>query len=589
MASTFPTDLLDVWGGGQLMAFSGLDGPTDFDLGLTARTSFAATGLDIKLPGECRLIFSEQPPQAVTLAGDFFELRVDGQQVRGAFLDSYHLLIEGPCVVWGDAKNPPLPPLIKGGKNSSTLTPLDKGGQGGILSSAHLTILQQDTRTLVGTSAHFNPSWLSTDLDAALSARRAWLAEQPIPASLDPAARRTLVKALSQMKTQVHTPQGQIHQRWTTPDRWPHRKMWLWDSVFHAIGWRHLDPALAREMISSVLDTQRADGFIAHMADPRTTSEITQPPVLALGVKLVNEVEPNLEWVRGVYPRLVAYLAWDRANRDSDGAGLLEWWIEGDVNCRSGESGMDNSPRFDSATRLDAVDFNSFLALEYETLAHLAGLLGLEDDAARWQSIHVELCYLINTRLWNEDAGFYLDYDVERQSVSPVLSSAGFLPLICCAASPVQAQRLAEHLSDPQTFATPLPVASIAVKDAAHYRKDMWRGPVWVNVNWLIAAGFERYGLREAAAELRLKTTHEIEKFYLQFGSLFEFYDDRQEVSPPHLLRKGRCAPEISPYHQVFFDYGWTASLYVDWVFSQSIGREDFGKRSLPKSSLPMD
>ena len=34
MASTFQTDLLNVWGGGQLMAFSGLDGPTDFDLGL---------------------------------------------------------------------------------------------------------------------------------------------------------------------------------------------------------------------------------------------------------------------------------------------------------------------------------------------------------------------------------------------------------------------------------------------------------------------------------------------------------------------------------------------------------------------------
>jgi hypothetical protein len=542
------------------MAFSGLDGPTDFDLGLTARTSFDVTGIDIKLPGECRLIFSEQPPQDVTLAGDFFELRVDGQWVRGAFLDSYHLLIEGPCVV----KNPPLPPLTKGGKNPPVLTPFGKGGQGGIL-----LFLQQGSRTLIGTRAHFNPAWLTADLDAALSARRAWLAAQIIPAPLEPATRRTLLKALSQMKTQVHTPQGQIRQRWTTPDRWPHRKMWLWDSIFHAIGWRHLDPALAREMISSVLDTQRADGFIAHMADPRATSQITQPPVLALGVKLVNEAEPNLEWVRAVYPRLVAYLAWDRANRDSDGAGLLEWWIEGDVNCRSGESGMDNSPRFDTATRLDAVDFNSFLALEYETLAHLAGLLGLEADAACWQGVHAELCRLINARLWNEEAGFYLDYDVERQGVSPVLSSAGFLPLICGAASPAQARRLAEHLADPRSFATPLPVASIAVKDAAHYRKDMWRGPVWINLNWLIAAGFERYGLHEVAADLRHRTMHEIEKFYLQFGSLFEFYDDRQEVPPPQLLRKGRCAPEISPYHQVFFDYGWTASLYVDWVLSQ--------------------
>jgi putative isomerase len=40
-------------------------------------------------------------------------------------------------------------------------------------------------------------------------------------------------------------------------------------------------------------------------------------------------------------------------------------------------------------------------------------------------------------------------------------------------------------------------------------------------------------------------------------------------VDPPALLRKGRCAPEISPYHQVIHDYGWTATLYLDWLYSQ--------------------
>ncbi len=34
--------------------------------------------------------------------------------------------------------------------------------------------------------------------------------------------------------------------------------------------------------------------------------------------------------------------------------------------------------------------------------------------------------------------------------------------------------------------------------DAARY----WRGPVWVNVNWLIARGLQDLGLSEAAADL---------------------------------------------------------------------------------------
>ena len=93
------SDSLNVWGGGQLMAFSGLDGPTDFDFGLTARTSFDATGLDIKLPDEARLVFSGERPTQAILAGDFFDLQVSGQRTRGAFLDAHHLLIGGPLTM----------------------------------------------------------------------------------------------------------------------------------------------------------------------------------------------------------------------------------------------------------------------------------------------------------------------------------------------------------------------------------------------------------------------------------------------------------------------------------------------------------
>ena len=53
-------------------------------------------------------------------------------------------------------------------------------------------------------------------------------------------------------------------------------------------------------------------------------------------------------------------------------------------------------------------------------------------------------------------------------------------------------------------------------------------------------------------------------------GVFFEFYDDRETVPPPNLLRKGKCAPEESPYHQVVHDYGWTATLYVDLVCTTS-------------------
>ena len=526
------------WSGGQLLAFSAIDGVTDYDNGLTGRTSFGQPGIDVMLPGACSIRFPVSSQVKSWVAGDCFSLNSARGVVRGAFLDAHHLLIEGLCEV-----------------------PVSEDAIGQCF---------KDGRLLLGAASHFNADRIDDDLDMAIESRSAWLKKQRIMPGLPAATRRTLCKMLSVMKTQVCSPQGKIKRCWTTPDRWPHRNMWLWDSVFHAIGWRHVDPELARSMLQAVLGTQREDGFIAHMATPYGISDITQPPILALGAKLVSDISPGRKWIQSVYPGLCGYVEWDRANRDTDGAGLVEWAIEGDPNCRSGESGMDNSPRFDTATQLDAVDFNSFLALECEILAGFAGQLGLNEDVRKWTDQHRRLCTLIAERLWSHEHRFFVDYDVDRQEPSSVVASSGFLPLICGAASDEQAAQLAAHLRDPDMFGTSFPVPCIAVRDVEHYAKDMWRGPTWINLNWLIAYGLDRYGMSDVAAELRQRTTNQIEKFCDQFGVAFEYYDDRDEVDPPALMRKGKCEPGVGSYHQVFHDYGWTATLYADMVYSQS-------------------
>lgn len=521
--------------GGQLLAFSGLDGLTSFDHGLAARTSLDLAGLEIRRPERARLVFPK--PVSVQLAGDHFIWNLTSGCVRGVFLDAYHLLIAGPC----------------------TVERLDKG----------LSRVVHGDKLLVGATTHFDADLVATEMEQAITARSRWLAEQACPAHLSPSAQRTLAKALSVMKTQVGTPEGLIRHRWTTPDRWPHRRMWLWDSVFHAIGWRHLDVSLARDMISAVLDHQRVDGFIPHMMDPHKSSPMTQPPVLALGVAMVLEKAAAPDWLAEVYPKLAAYLRWDMANRDSDGGGLLEWDIEGDPHCRSGESGMDNSPRFDSATRLDATDFNAFLAHECEWMAKFAHQLGRPSEAEEWSAQATRLNTLIRNKLWSPSRQFFVDYDVERGQPSSILACSGFMPLLSGAATSAQASALVDHLRNPATFGTAFPIPSVAACQGEVYQKDMWRGPTWINMNWLTARGLDRYGYATEAAALRERTRREIERQCEMHGSLFEFYDDRGETPPPLLMRKGQCAPQVDPTHQVFHDYGWTCTLYADLVLNQ--------------------
>jgi hypothetical protein len=70
--------------------------------------------------------------------------------------------------------------------------------------------------------------------------------------------------------------------------------------------------------------------------------------------------------------------------------------------------------------------------------------------------------------------------------------------------------------------------------------------------------------------KLRAATCAEIEKFQLKYSTFFEFYDDRCECDPPQLLRKGSNDVDLSPYHQAFSDYGWSATRYVDMLFSKT-------------------
>lgn len=521
---------LNIWGKGQLLALSGLDGQTDYFDGLVLRTRNNAA-IDLKFPvAKGQIIFPEDAiTQNVFLASDC--LKLNGG-ITAVLPDTHHILIEGP------AKTVDLPDDYQA--------------------------LATDNRLLVGLRKHFTPELINADIQAIFNQYAAYYDTLPTFGLTDEHTKAALYKAYSQLKGMIYSPYENFPYYWSTPDRWPHRRMWLWDSVFHAIGIRHFNLPLAKDILRAVLASQLPDGLIPHMMSPDVHSRFTQPPVLALGIRMLCEIEPDRELLAWALPKLAAHLEWIMANRDTDGAGLVEWNIEGEPTCRSGESGMDNSPRFDSATQLDATDFNAFLSLECECLADFARALGQNDTAAYWQAHHDRLNELMRQRLWCQEERIFMDRDVTTDKLTGIAASSGFLPLICGAATPEQAALMRDNLNDPETFATPNRVPSISRKCTAQYQKDMWRGPVWLNVNWLIAYGLKRYGFLEDAQKLRRDSARLEEKFYLKYGTFFEFFDDRDEVDPPCLNRKGKLVEDS--YNQVFFDYGWSASLFVDFI-----------------------
>lgn len=376
---------------------------------------------------------------------------------------------------------------------------------------------------------------------------------------------RLYSKCISVMKTQLYSKEGRFGQIWSTPDRLPHKHLWLWDSVFHAVGFRNVDTDIAEQLILSVFDCQYENGMVPHMADTKNRSSITQPPVLAWGAWKVYEKSKNVDFLKKVYERNRRFILWCEENRRTDDEPLYGWKVRDDVNCRCGESGMDNSPRFDSGKRLQAIDFSCFMANEMRYMGMIASEIG--DNPKEYEKRFLDIQEAVNRKMWDENEGFYYDYSLCDQDFHRVETAASFLPLFAGICDKSQAERLTAWLEDPETFGREFPIPCLSAKHES-FGTDMWRGPVWLNYNYMILSGLENYGYKELAARIRMKTLKKVNECYNRTGCLFEFYDPDCERDPWSLKRKG---PAVEPYdfrirYQSIRDYGWSCTLVLDML-----------------------
>ena len=191
------------------------------------------------------------------------------------------------------------------------------------------------------------------------------------------------------------------------------------------------------------------------------------------------------------------------------------------------------------------------------------------DPDGGWDKKAAALTEAIHTRLWDETCKLYCDRDIATGKSTGVQAVTGFLPLILGDMAADRVQALADALADPSRFGTKLPLPSIA-KCQSGYAKDMWQGPVWVNMNWMIGEGLIALGEEALGARLREQTLSAMQSDYELTGSIFEYYDDDFAVTPPQLLRKGKNDAVIDPknpcIHLVIHDYGWSATLALDWI-----------------------
>ena len=401
------------------------------------------------------------------------------------------------------------------------------------------------------------------DIEALFEERINYFKEKPL--CKDPGFEKLYYKCLSVNKVNVYSPQGGIDCRSTTPDRLPHRHVWLWDSMFHAMAISSYDTRLAKESILAVLQCQREDGFIPHMMESRDRiSGITQPQVIAWAALSVYRIDKDRDFLARCAGKIDRFLRWFIDNRDKNRNGLFEWHTDyANTRCRCDESGMDNSPRFDTLETLDAIDSSCFMANDCHALSVIYDELGEKEKSRYFLNLYRETGNLINRLLWDEETGIYCDREFGG-NLTHVMTVSGFLPMFAGVCPDSRAEKLRILLTDPEKFATVFPVPSIS-RDNPLYGGDMWRGCTWLNYNFMIILGLRKYGHYDLAEEIRLKTLRCVDRIFEKTGNIFEFYDAEDKTEPWKLNRKGP-QPDIPDYrikYHSITDYNWTASFLI--------------------------
>ena len=413
---------------------------------------------------------------------------------------------------------------------------------------------------------------LQADIPAIAARRIAFFDRVPQVETLTEVQQKTLAKAFSIMKGQVNSPEGVLTCRYTTPDRIPHQKMWLWDSAFHSVGNVYLDPELAHETLYAVLLGQREDGMIFHSMGPEGGKiDRTQPPILAWAYWKLYKKTGRIDWIEEAFPILAGYLDWNFKNRDQDQNLLPEWHMDpSQPDCRCGESGMDNTPRFDTDTEWDAIDFSCFMANEMRCMSAMAKVLNRPEEAAKYAELYQKMGDQINERLYDEQDGRYYDRAMGGTEFNRIPTVSCFLPLFAGICPPERAKKLAADLMDPETFGLKHMVPTVAANHEK-FSIDYWRGTTWICYNYLIEQGVRENGFTELADRIADATIDMISHWYGREGSIFEVYDPKGILMPSELHRKG---PSPNPTYpgskiQIVRDFGWSSTLYTAMVMER--------------------
>lgn len=290
-----------------------------------------------------------------------------------------------------------------------------------------------------------------------------------------------------------------------------------------------LDPSLARGVLAHLAATQARSEEAARDAEPgkilhearkcemartgevpfeRYYGTVDATPLFVALAGAYWRRSGDLEFVRTLWPNVLAALAWIDRQGDRDGDGFVEYARRSrDGLVQQGWKDSQDSVFHADGTLAEApIALCEVQAYVYEAKRRAAELAAALGDAALAERLCDEAGLLrerFQRAFWCEDIGCYaLALDGAKRPCRVATSNAGHA-LWTGIAAPEHAARMAERFMQPDFFSG-WGLRTVATGTPRYNPMSYHNGSIWPHDNALVAAGLARYG--HTAAAMRLLT-----------------------------------------------------------------------------------
>lgn len=176
---------------------------------------------------------------------------------------------------------------------------------------------------------------------------------------------------------------------------------------------------------------------------------------------------------------------------------------------------------------------------------------GWGDEARLHRSKSEWTATAITERLYNEEDGYFYDFDLVLGKQIPARISGGLVGVYGAKMEPKHVDAMVKALYSPGMLREDLSawtIPSVSRDHPGYSNTTYWKGPAWINVNYLVREGLLRNGAGNIEAMRIAKYLKERSIELMRKSGFYEYFNT--------------MSGSAHGGHQ----FSWSASIAIDWV-----------------------